>query len=71
MHVSEQGLFHVWAVLRESNKACFSMEILDRLFQVQGRDRKFLVKLLRRTDSYLFIYLKKKVFLLSSSCVCS
>lgn len=61
MHVSEQGLFHVWIVLRESNRACFSMEILDRLFQVQGRDRKFLaVKLLCRTDSCLFIYFLKK-----------
>lgn len=59
MHLSEKGSFRVWAVLRESKKACFSMEMLDSLFQVQGRDRKFLVvKLLCRTESYLFVYKK-------------
>lgn len=60
MHLSEKGSFHVWAVLRESNKACFSMEMLDKQFQVQERERKFLVvKLLCRTESYLFLFKKK------------
>lgn len=59
VHLSEKGLFHVWAVL-----ACFSVEILDSLFQVQGKDRKFLVVKLRcGTESYLFIH-KKRVFML-------
>ena len=68
----KRGCF--WAVLGESIKACFSMEMLDSPFQVQRRDSKFLViKLLCRTESYLFsyIYIKKSFRVkISSSCVC-
>lgn len=39
MHLSEKGSFHVWAVLRGSSEVHFIVEMLQKLFQVQGRDR--------------------------------
>lgn len=67
MHLCEKSSFHVWAVLRESNEAILSWKCWTNCFNCKEGT---VVRVLYRTESYLFKSIKKYFSYLNNQQLC-